>query len=152
MRRRDPLPRYCPACACLREQRTSITTPGAAVAAVEGLARRQTEAFYVLALDARNRIAGRHLVAAGSLASVMVHPREVFVPLVRRRAAAAILVHNHPSGDPHPSPEDEALTERLVQAGKILGIPVLDHIIVARDGYFAFREEGRLKAPGEAAA
>jgi DNA repair protein RadC len=101
-----------------------------------------------VALDARNRPLSRHLVAQGSLASCMVHPREVFAPLVRRRAAAAILVHNHPSGDPTPSPEDERLTERLVEAGRLLGIAVLDHLVVARDGYYSFRDAGRV-GPGE---
>ena len=112
------------------------------------LARRTQERFWVVALDARNRPLSRHLVAQGSLASCMVHPREVFAPLVRRRAAAAILVHNHPSGDPTPSPEDERLTERLVEAGRLLGIAVLDHLVVARDGYYSFRDAGRV-GPGE---
>jgi DNA repair protein RadC len=109
-----------------------------------GLARRTHERFLVVGLDARNRPASRHLVAQGSLATCVVHPREVFAPLVRRRAAAAILVHNHPSGDPAPSPEDERLTERLASAGALLGIPVLDHLIVARHGYYSFRDAGRL--------
>jgi DNA repair protein RadC len=108
------------------------------------LARRTQERFWVVALDARNRPLSRHLVAQGSLASCMVHPREVFAPLVRRRAAAAILVHNHPSGDPTPSPEDERLTERLVEAGRLLGIPVLDHLVVGRRGYYSFRDDGRV--------
>jgi DNA repair protein RadC len=112
-----------------------------------GLARRTHERFLVVGLDARNRPASRHLVAQGSLATCVVHPREVFAPLVRRRAAAAILVHNHPSGDPAPSPEDERLTDRLVAAGSLLGIPVLDHLIVARLGYFSFRDAGRLPVP-----
>ena len=115
------------------------------------LARRTHERFLVVALDARNRPISRHLVAQGSLASCMVHPREIFAPLVRRHAAAAILVHNHPSGDPTPSPEDERLTERLVEAGRLLGIPVLDHLIVARHGYCSFRDAGRIgqERPGE---
>ncbi len=108
------------------------------------LARRTQERFWVVALDARNRPLSRHLVAQGSLTSCMVHPREVFAPLVRRRAAAAILVHNHPSGDPTPSPEDERLTERLAEAGRLLGIPVLDHLVIGRRGYYSFRDEGRV--------
>ncbi len=109
-----------------------------------GLARRRHERFYVVALDARNRVIRRHLVAAGSLTTCIVHPREVFAPLLRDRAAAAILLHNHASGDPQPSPEDETLTARLVEVGRLIGIPVLDHVIVARRGYLSFRDEGRM--------
>ncbi|MBI5486108.1 MAG: JAB domain-containing protein [Deltaproteobacteria bacterium] len=108
------------------------------------LARRTREEFFVVALDARNRLLSFHRVALGSLSTCLVHPREVFAPLVRRRAAAALLVHNHPSGDPSPSPEDETLTERLVAAGRLLGIPVLDHLIVARDAYASLRDLGKM--------
>ena len=111
-----------------------------------GLARRRQERFLVIALDARNRIIARHLVAVGSLASCVVHPREVFAPLVRRRAAAALLVHNHPSGDPLPSLEDRMLTERLADAGRLLGIPVLDHLIIGREGYYSFRDSGGIRS------
>ncbi len=109
-----------------------------------GFARRRHERFYVVALDARNRVIRRHLVAAGSLTSCVVHPREVFAPLIRDRAAATILLHNHPSGDPQPSPEDEALTRRLAEVGCLIGIAVLDHVIVARGGYYSFRDSGKL--------
>jgi DNA repair protein RadC len=108
------------------------------------LARRRQERFLVVALDARNRPLSRHLVAVGTLASCVVHPREVFAPLLRRRAAAAILVHNHPSGDATPSPEDLDLTDRLTRAGQLLGIPVLDHLVIGREGYFSFRDAGRM--------
>jgi DNA repair protein RadC len=106
------------------------------------LGRRRREEFFVVALDARNRVRSVHRVAVGTLTSCTVHPREVFAPLLRRAAAAALLVHNHPSGDPAPSPEDEALTERLAEAGRLLGIPILDHLIVARDGYASLRDRG----------
>ncbi len=106
------------------------------------LARRRQERFVVVALDARNRIIRRHLVAVGSLTSCIVHPREVFGPLIRDRAAAAILVHSHPSGCVGPSPEDESLTQRLVEAGKLMGLPVLDHLIVGKEGYYSFRDSG----------
>jgi DNA repair protein RadC len=136
--RRMAARRTARAAPCLRCSAEAYEAIGAS------LARRTQERFWVVALDARNRPLSRHLVAQGSLASCMVHPREVFAPLVRRRAAAAILVHNHPSGDPTPSPEDERLTERLVEAGRLLGIPVLDHLVVAREGYYSLRDEGRL--------
>ena len=108
------------------------------------LGRSRQERFFVVALDSRNRIVRRHLVAVGSLASVMVHPREVFRPLIRDGAAAAIVLHCHPSGDPTASEEDRAITERLVEAGRIVGIPLLDHLIVARDGWYSFRDAGFL--------
>ncbi|MDI7268575.1 MAG: JAB domain-containing protein [Myxococcota bacterium] len=110
----------------------------------QSLARGRQERFYAVAVDARNRLISRHLVAVGTLASCVVHPREIFAPLIRRGAAAAILAHNHPSGDPAPSVEDQVLTERLARAGAILGIPLLDHLIVARNGYFSFRDAGRM--------
>ncbi|MBN1772549.1 MAG: JAB domain-containing protein [Deltaproteobacteria bacterium] len=108
------------------------------------LVRRRQERFLVVGLDSRNRVIRRHLVAVGSLGAVVVHPREVFAPLLRDRAAAAILVHNHPSGDPTPSGEDLELTRRLVEAGRLLGIPVLDHLVVGRDGYSSLLDLGAL--------
>lgn len=106
------------------------------------LGRGRRERFWVVALDARNRPLRRHLVALGTLDHCVVHPRDVFGPLVRGRAAACILVHNHPSGDPTPSAEDEALTGRLVDCGRLLGVPVLDHLVVARGGYVSLRDRG----------
>jgi DNA repair protein RadC len=93
------------------------------------------ETFWVLMLDARGRAAGHQRVAEGTLTACLVHPREVFGPAIRSRAAQVILVHNHPSGDPTPSDEDAALTERLTEAGRLLGIPVVDHVILARGGH-----------------
>ncbi|MEE9149058.1 MAG: JAB domain-containing protein, partial [Candidatus Tectomicrobia bacterium] len=78
------------------------------------------------------------------LTASVVHPREVFNPAVRDSAAAVIFVHNHPSGDPQPSQEDRVLTARLVKAGNVLGIQVLDHIIVGRNTYMSFADEGLL--------
>ena len=111
------------------------------------LGQSRQEKFYAVSLDSRNRIVRRHLVAVGSLASVTVHPREVFRPLVREGAAAAIVLHCHPSGDPSPSEEDQMLTARLVEVGRMIGIPILDHLIVGRDGYHSFRDAGVL-GPG----
>ena len=108
------------------------------------LARKKQERFLVVALDARNRIIRKHVVAVGSLTACIVHPREAFAPLVRDRAAAVILIHNHPSGDATPSPEDFELTERLAKAGQLLGIAVLDHIVVGKKGYYSFRDAGRI--------
>lgn len=94
---------------------------------MSGLAQ---EIFLVMALDARNVVFTEIEVARGCLTSVDVHPREVFRPLIRQSAATAVVAHNHPSGDPAPSHEDVALTYRLHEAGLLIGIPILDHIIV----------------------
>jgi DNA repair protein RadC len=103
---------------------------------------RQKETFWVLSLNVRHRLRRVHRVAEGSLAQVAVHPREVFRPLLRHGAAAAILVHNHPSGDPEPSQDDLALTRRLREVGHLTGIPVLDHIIVAQGCYVSLADQG----------
>ncbi|MCC6750921.1 MAG: DNA repair protein RadC [Deltaproteobacteria bacterium] len=108
------------------------------------LASRRQEVFVVLSLDAKHRPLAVLQVAQGSVSSVEVHPREVFAPAVREQAAAVIVAHNHPSGDPEPSAEDRELTRRLRQAGQILGIPVLDHLVVARGTYTSFAERGWL--------
>ncbi|MCB9653285.1 MAG: JAB domain-containing protein [Deltaproteobacteria bacterium] len=93
------------------------------------------ESFWVVPLDARGRAIGTTCVAQGTLTSCLVHPREVFAFALRARAASVVLVHNHPSGDPTPSEEDENLTQRLTHAGALLGVPVVDHIVVGTGGY-----------------
>lgn len=80
----------------------------------------------------------------GILNSALVHPREVFKQAIRKNAHAIILVHNHPSGDPEPSDEDHQITETMTKAGKLLGIPVLDHVVVGDKKYFSFSEEGKI--------
>jgi DNA repair protein RadC len=102
------------------------------------------EYFLVLLLDGKNRIIRRVQVSEGSLNQSIVHPREVFSPAVRESAAAVILVHNHPSGDPAPSAEDIAVTRRLREAGEIMGIRVLDHIVVGDGEFVSFVERGLL--------
>jgi len=99
------------------------------------------EVFYVLLLDGRNRLRAEVRVSEGTLTTALVHPREVFGPAVRLGAAALVLVHNHPSGDPSPSSEDLALTERLRQAGELLGIRVLDHVVIGQGGYVSLAEQ-----------
>jgi len=100
------------------------------------------ESFHVLLLDGRHRLIATEEVSVGTLTASLVHPREVFRDAIRHAAAALVLVHNHPSGDPSPSAEDRSVTERLRSAGLLLGIRVLDHVIVASSGYFSFREAG----------
>lgn len=97
------------------------------------------ESFYVLYLDSKNRVNGIEEAHKGTVASVEVHPREVFKGALAANSTAVILAHNHPSGSPEQSREDILLTRRLVEAGKILGVPVLDHVIVARGGCTSIR-------------
>lgn len=99
---------------------------------------RMKELFVLLMLDGKNRLIERVDVSEGTLTSSLVHPREVFRPAIRSSAAGVIFAHNHPSGDPTPSKEDIQITERLVDAGEILGIEVLDHVIIGDDGYRSF--------------
>jgi DNA repair protein RadC len=95
----------------------------------------QQEVFVVIALDARNAITGQFEIGRGSLTGVEVHPREVFRPLIRQAAAGAVVAHNHPSGDPRPSDADLELTRRLRQAGVLVGIPILDHVVIGADDF-----------------
>jgi len=100
------------------------------------------EHFYIIVLNSRGHSIAE--VSVGSLNTSVVHPREVFAEAIRNKAASVIFAHNHPSGDPEPSEDDLEITKRLVESGKILGIEVLDHIIVAKDGFFSFKNKGLL--------
>jgi DNA repair protein RadC len=105
------------------------------------------EHFVVCFLDQKNRLTGLHTVSMGSMTASVVHPREVFKAAILAQAAAIVCGHNHPSGDVQPSMEDRAITHRLAEAGKLLGISVLDHIIIGGAGtYFSFADEGLLGA------
>jgi DNA repair protein RadC len=106
------------------------------------LASLRKEVFCVLLLDAKHRKLREVQISEGSLTASIVHPREVFAPAVRESAAAMILVHNHPSGDPVPSPEDVEITRRLRDVGELMGISVLDHVIVGLEGHFSFVDAG----------
>jgi DNA repair protein RadC len=115
------------------------------VRVVNQLAREPSkECFWTLALDARNRLKHIQRISVGSLDSTLAHPREVFERAVRARAAAIVVTHNHPSGDPTPSDDDIRLTRRLVEAGKVLGIRVHDHIIFAGERSYSFRAHALL--------
>lgn len=103
------------------------------------LKREHREHFIVLLLNARHEVLGKETVSIGSLNASIVHPREVFKPALLQSAASIVLVHNHPSGDAEPSEEDLSITKRLVEAGELLGIGVLDHVIVASRGIVSFR-------------
>jgi len=105
------------------------------------MARLDQEVFVVLALDVRGRVLDEIEVARGSLASVEVHPRDVFRPLIRRSAYACVVAHNHPSGDPTPSSDDYLLTKRLQEVGSLVGIELLDHVVVAAGGYRSMADQ-----------
>jgi DNA repair protein RadC len=108
------------------------------------LAHLDREYFYVILLDSKHRKIKEVCVSVGCLDSAIVHPREVFKPAVAESAAAVILVHNHPSGDPTPSAEDKAVTRRLVATAQLLGVDLLDHVIVARQGSLSLRDRGEM--------
>jgi DNA repair protein RadC len=99
------------------------------------------EEFHALLLNSRHRVLREVLVTRGILDSALIHPREVFRPAVGEGAAGVILVHNHPSGDPTPSAEDRAVTRQLAEAGRAVGIPVLDHVVIGRGAYASLADE-----------
>jgi len=103
---------------------------------------RKQEHFLSLTLNGAHEVIASRVVTVGLLTSSQVHPREVFADAIADRAAAVVLAHNHPSGNPEPSGDDLALTRQLVEAGKILGIEVLDHLIVTKTDYTSLREQG----------
>jgi DNA repair protein RadC len=105
---------------------------------------KKSEAFWVLLLDVRNCLIHEEELTTGTLNASLVHPREVFKVAIDRLAASVIAVHNHPSGLAEPSPEDMNVTRQLVEAGRVIGIPLHDHVIVAGDSYMSFAERGLL--------
>ena len=106
----------------------------------------QQEAFVVVFLNARHRVTGTQLVSLGTLDASIVHPRDVFRAAILQSAAAVIVAHNHLSGDPEPSPEDIALTRCLAEAGRVVGVPVLDHVIIGAAGRVSLAERGILQS------
>lgn len=125
-----------------------IATPEDAYAACRDIGGLAQESFHVLALNAKNRLINRHLVSLGLVDSAVVAPREVFRGAIIDGACSVILAHGHPSGDATPSAEDISITKRLVEAGKIIGIRVIDHVVVGRDTgngappFLSLRERG----------
>jgi DNA repair protein RadC len=113
-----------------------------AIKIITNVQEEAQEVFGILVLNTKNKIVAVHEVSRGALNSSLVHPREVFKPAVLHNAASIICFHNHPSGNPEPSREDIEITNRLVEAGKIMGIEILDHIIVGDDRYVSLKERG----------
>jgi DNA repair protein RadC len=135
-------------CRSLPDERPVIRNPeDAAYLVMDELRYLQQEHFVCLFLNTKNQVIHKKCVFIGSLNSSVVHPREVFKEAIRHSAASIICVHNHPSGDPTPSREDIEVTERLVQAGYLIGIEVLDHLIIGDQTYFSMREKGIIPDP-----
>jgi len=128
-----------------REAEVQISGPQTAFEFLKPKAKNlDREHFWRIDLDARNKIIGWEVVSIGTLTASLVHPREVFVGALLSKSAGVIVAHNHPSGEITPSPEDKETTKRLVKAGELLGVPVLDHLIVSDGKYFSFKESGLL--------
>jgi DNA repair protein RadC len=104
--------------------------------------RLDREHFWRIDLDARSRVLGYEVVSVGTISASLVHPREVFKGAILNNAAACIIAHNHPSGDTTPSAEDKDATRRIQRAGELMGIPLLDHMILADKSFFSFKESG----------
>ena len=102
------------------------------------------EHFVLIAINNKNRVNGFKVISTGSLTASLVHPREVWRAALHLCAAAVVFVHNHPSGDPAPSPEDQEITRRLKETGDTLGIRVLDHVVLGRDRFYSFSDQGMI--------
>ncbi len=112
-----------------------------AVAQLSDMRDLKKEHFVVLYLNAKNQLVHKETISMGTLNANLVHPREVFEPALKHSAAQIIAAHNHPSGDPKPSEDDTEITKRLTEAGKMMGIEVMDHVIISKNSYFSFKEE-----------
>jgi len=135
----------------IKFDQTRLTGSADAQAVIRNLIKLQgqsdREQFCVLLLDAKNKTIGLNIVSTGSLSSAMVHPREVLKPAILANASAMILAHNHPSGELTPSPQDKAITKKIIQASSIIGITVHEHLIISMedDCYFSFADQGLIQ-------
>lgn len=124
------------------EGTAALSSPKHVLAYARSFARAEKEHFLAVHLSTRHVASFLEVVSIGTLNASLVHPREVFCRAIRESTASLILVHNHPSGDPAPSADDIEITSRLTKVGELVGIEVLDHVILAGERYFSFREEG----------
>jgi DNA repair protein RadC len=129
----------------LLRETVKIATAADVLPLLVDIAGKQQEYFVCISLNGANEVIERRIVTVGLLDHSPIHPREVYADVIVDRAAAVILAHNHPSGDVQPSDADLRTHEQLTEAGKILGLRVLDHVIVARKGYFSFQEAGLIR-------
>ena len=108
----------------------------------EQMEKESRELLMVILQDVHNKLICSQVVSIGTVSKTMVHPREVFYPAIRHKASSMIIAHNHPSGDPTPSKEDYEVTDQLVEAGRMMGIPIVDHLVVGAQSYVSFRARG----------
>lgn len=120
---------------------TRVSTPAEVASWAGRLAFCREEVLMVVGLDTRNRIAGSWEIARGWEAGINIHPRQIFSLLIRESVGRCVLVHNHPSGNPEPSDEDIRFTRTIIDAGRLLGVDVLDHVVVAASGFFSMRAD-----------
>lgn len=124
-----------------RRERAALLSPRSVWEhVIPELRGQERETFLALLLDGKRRLQRRARVSEGTLDFALVHPREVFGPALREGAGSLIVVHNHPSGDPEPSPEDLEITRRLLDIGQLLGVPLVDHVVVSDTGWVSLRE------------
>lgn len=128
----------------LIKEETKVASPPDVLPLVSDIVNKKQEYFVCISLNGAGEVVGNRVVTVGLLNHSLVHPREVFADVITDRAASVILVHNHPSGSLEPSKEDMAITRQLVEAGSILGIKVLDHLIVSKKGHLSMKEKGLL--------
>ena len=124
------------------EQKPEILTPEDVWKLCADIRNSKKEHFVAFYLDTQSKLIERQIISIGTLNASLVHPREVFEPAVALHAASVIVAHNHPSGAPDPSADDIAITKRLIAAGKILGIELIDHVIVTADSFLSFKDRG----------
>ena len=127
------------------QQEITISTPADAYTALTRYHRKRKENFLVLTLNGAHEVQSIRIVSIGTVNRSIVHPREVFIEAIKDNAAAIIVAHNHPSGNFEPSPEDGDVTRRLKEAGDLLGIPLLDHIVFSHRGYYSYLEHNALQ-------
>lgn len=127
-----------------KTEKESITNACNVAEIVSNIKNRKSEVFEVLALDSRNHVISRERIAMGSINCVAVRPADVIRPVILSNANSFICVHNHPSGSLKPSTDDFDLTGRLNKASSLMGLKMLDHVIVSREGYYSFSEKGEL--------
>lgn len=128
----------------IHEGPAPISTVGDIAAMCKSIKTKKREYFIAFLLDARHKLISREVISIGTLTASLAHPREIFNPAVRKSAAAIILAHNHPSGDPSPSEEDCRLTKRIAECARFMGIELLDHVIVGSQGCYSFKTSGAL--------
>lgn len=123
-----------------KEPTKKITRPSDIVSMLAMYVKKTQEHFIVITLNAANEIIKKRVITKGLVNRTMIHPREVFRQAIKDNAVSVILAHNHPSGNVNPSKEDDDITKKLRQAGEVIGINVLDHIIIGKNGYYSYKE------------